>query len=79
MFGYSFVRAGQNKELMAAIMDQMQAFDVEIEGLHTETGPGVLEAALRARQGGEEPLDAPAGHGVQLRPRIMPLLPLPSS
>ncbi len=46
MFGYSFVRAGQNKQLMAAIMDQMQAFDVEIEGLHTETGPGVYEAAL---------------------------------
>lgn len=47
MFGYSWVRAGQNKQLMADILDQMRAFDVEIEGLHTETGPGVYEAAIR--------------------------------
>jgi glutamine synthetase len=47
MFGYSWVRAGQNRELMADIMEQMSAFDIEIEGLHTETGPGVLEAAIR--------------------------------
>jgi glutamine synthetase len=25
-------------------MDEMLAFDVPIEGLHTETGPGVYEA-----------------------------------
>jgi glutamine synthetase len=47
MFGYSWVRSGQNKALMAAILDGMSAFDIEIEGLHTETGPGVYEAALR--------------------------------
>jgi glutamine synthetase len=47
MFGYSVVRAGQNRELMADILDGMAAFDVEIEGLHTETGPGVYEAAIR--------------------------------
>ena len=27
-------------------MDQMAAFGVPIEGLHTETGPGVYEAAI---------------------------------
>jgi glutamine synthetase len=47
MFGYSWVREGQNKDLMAAILDGMSAFDIEIEGLHTETGPGVYEAAIR--------------------------------
>ncbi len=46
MFGYSAVRAGQSRELMGDIMDHMAAFDVEVEGLHTETGPGVFEAAL---------------------------------
>ena len=47
MFGYSWVREGQNRELMADIMEQLAAFDLEIEALHTETGPGVLEAAIR--------------------------------
>jgi glutamine synthetase len=47
MFGYSWVREGQNHALMADILDGMRAFDVEIEGLHTETGPGVYEVAIR--------------------------------
>ncbi len=47
MFGYSALRTGQSRELMADIMDQMAAFGIEVEGLHTETGPGVFEAALR--------------------------------
>ena len=47
MFGYSYVRSGQNRELMASILDDMAAFDIDIEGLHTETGPGVYEAAIR--------------------------------
>jgi glutamine synthetase len=47
MFGYSWLRTGQNRELMADILDKMTAFDVEIEGLHTETGPGVYEVAIR--------------------------------
>jgi glutamine synthetase len=46
MFGYSLLRANQNREFFNAIMDEMQAFNVPIEGLHTETGPGVYEAAL---------------------------------
>ncbi|MCA9619408.1 MAG: glutamine synthetase [Myxococcales bacterium] len=46
MFGYSVLRSGQNRELMADILDHMAAFEVPIEGLHTETGPGVYEAAI---------------------------------
>ncbi len=47
MFGYSWVREGQNGPLMRAILDGMRAFDIEIEALHTETGPGVYEVAIR--------------------------------
>jgi len=46
MFGYSWLRSGQSRELMAAIVDDLTAFEVPIEGLHTETGPGVYEAAI---------------------------------
>ncbi|HKP64906.1 MAG TPA: glutamine synthetase family protein [Polyangiales bacterium] len=46
MFGYSLLRAGQNRQFFNAIMDEMGAFRVPIEGLHTETGPGVFEAAI---------------------------------
>jgi len=47
MFGYSWVRSGQDSDLMRDILDGMRDFDVRIEGLHTETGPGVYEAAIR--------------------------------
>ena len=46
MFGYSLLRATQNQPFFAALMDEMQSFNVPIEGLHTETGPGVYEAAI---------------------------------
>jgi len=47
MFGYSWLREGQNSELCHAILEEMAAFGVDIEGLHTETGPGVYEVAIR--------------------------------
>jgi len=47
MFGYSWLRAGQQREIVHDLIDTLRAFDIEIEGLHTETGPGVYEAALR--------------------------------
>ena len=47
MFGYSWLREGQNSELCHAILDEMEAFGIPIEALHTETGPGVYEVALR--------------------------------
>jgi len=46
MFGYSVIRMGQNLPFFNALMDDLARFDVAIEGLHTETGPGVLEAAI---------------------------------
>jgi glutamine synthetase len=50
MFGYSWVREGQNADLCHAILDDMDRFDIRIEGLHTETGPGVYEAAIQYDQ-----------------------------
>jgi glutamine synthetase len=47
MFGYSWVRSGQNAALCHAILDDMERFGIPIEGLHTETGPGVYEVAIR--------------------------------
>ena len=46
MFGYSLLRASAQAPLMHDLLDQMAAFNVELEGLHTETGPGVYEAAI---------------------------------
>lgn len=46
MFGYSLIRAGQERDFFNALMDELTAFNVPIEGLHTETGPGVYEAAI---------------------------------
>ncbi len=46
MFGYSLLRMNQNRDFFSAIMDEMLAFDIPIEGLHTETGPGVYEVAI---------------------------------
>jgi glutamine synthetase len=47
MFGYSWVRSSQNKDVSHAILDQMRAFEIPIESFHTETGPGVYEVAIR--------------------------------
>jgi glutamine synthetase len=46
MFGYSWVREGQHASLCHAILDDMERFGIPIEGLHTETGPGVYEVAI---------------------------------
>jgi glutamine synthetase len=46
MFGYSVLRASQMGAYFHDLFDLMDQFDVTIEGLHTETGPGVYEAAI---------------------------------
>jgi glutamine synthetase len=46
MFGYSVLRMNQNQPFLNALFDEMAAFRVPVEGLHTETGPGVFEAAI---------------------------------
>ncbi len=47
MFGYSVLRASAQSQLIDEIMRQMKAYDVELEAFHTETGPGVFEAAIK--------------------------------
>lgn len=46
MFGYSVIRLNQNRPFVNALFSEMADFGVPIEGLHTETGPGVFEAAI---------------------------------
>ncbi|WP_418318152.1 glutamine synthetase family protein [Piscinibacter sakaiensis] len=46
MFGYSLLRMADRQPFFNALMDEMAAFGVPLEGLHTETGPGVYEAAI---------------------------------
>jgi len=46
MFGYSLLRLNQSRDYVNALISDLGAFGVPIEGLHTETGPGVLEAAI---------------------------------
>ena len=45
-FGYSILRNSVHAGLMTQILEMAEAMDFPIEGLHDETGPGVLEAAL---------------------------------
>ncbi|RNC79353.1 MAG: glutamine synthetase [Balneola sp.] len=46
MFGYSILRASQNSEYVNDLFESLSNFGVPIEGLHTETGDGVYEAAI---------------------------------
>ena len=46
MFGYSILRTSQNSAFFQDLFDSLQQFGVPLEGLHTETGPGVYEAAI---------------------------------
>ena len=57
-YGYSMLRSTVHAEFYHELLDTCRAMDMELEGLHTETGPGVLEAAIKVddalgrRQGG---------------------------
>lgn len=46
MFGYSILRSSLNNPFFTDLFSLLTKFGVPIEGLHTETGPGVLEAAI---------------------------------
>jgi glutamine synthetase len=46
MFGYSELRTSLNQKFVHEVIDFMEAFNVSLEGMHTETGPGVFEAAI---------------------------------
>ena len=47
MFGYSILRMSENSTYFADLFNLLEAFNVPLEGLHTETGPGVTEAAIQ--------------------------------
>lgn len=46
MFGYSILRSSLKNAFFNDLFDMMCRFDIPLEGLHTETGPGVYEAAI---------------------------------
>lgn len=45
-FGYSVLRNSVHAEVYKEFMEMFARMNIKIEGLHTETGPGVLEAAI---------------------------------
>lgn len=47
MFGYSILRSTLNNPFFTDLFELLNRFNVPLEGLHTETGPGVLEAAIQ--------------------------------
>ena len=51
MFGYSIIRASSRAELIHNIIDAMRDYGIELEGIHTETGPGVYETAIHSEFG----------------------------
>lgn len=46
MFGYSMLRTSVHAEIMREFMEWSETLGTPLEGLHTETGPGVIEGAL---------------------------------
>src|SRR5436189_4891199 len=46
MFGYSVLRASQEGNYFHDLFDSLKKINVPLEGIHTETGPGVYEAAI---------------------------------
>ncbi len=47
MFGYSLIRPAAYSAYYNDLFHLLDRFKVQLEGLHTETGPGVYEAAIR--------------------------------
>ena len=45
-FGYSMIRNSVHSDLYEAILAMGETMDFPIEGIHSETGPGVIEAAI---------------------------------
>ena len=53
-FGYSMLRSGVHADFYAELWSTCEKMRIQLEGLHTETGPGVIEAAIRV----DDALDA---------------------
>ncbi|KAJ3100078.1 hypothetical protein HDU97_002514 [Phlyctochytrium planicorne] len=47
MFGYSLTRPVLNQDYFYDILNTCTDFNIDLEGFHTETGPGVYEAAIQ--------------------------------
>lgn len=46
MFGYSILRSTLKNEFFTDLFDSLKKFNIPLEGIHTETGPGTYEAAI---------------------------------
>jgi len=46
-FGYSMLRSTTHSDFYRGLLATCEAMDFPLEGLHEETGPGVLEAAIK--------------------------------
>jgi glutamine synthetase len=46
-FGYSMLRSGVHSDFYRELWSVCDSMRIELEGLHTETGPGVIEGAIR--------------------------------
>lgn len=46
MFGYSILRSTHGQPYFRTLFEKLEEFKIPLEGLHTETGPGVYEAAI---------------------------------
>ncbi len=76
MFGYSVLRASLKHEFFHSLLDDLEAFNIPLEGLHTETGPGVYEAAIMVsdarEQGDRAALFKTAVKEIAYRHQILP-------
>jgi len=50
-FGYSDLRSGVQSDFYTQLLDACRTANLAIEGLHEETGPGVMEAAIAVLEG----------------------------
>ncbi|WP_297089468.1 hypothetical protein [uncultured Draconibacterium sp.] len=46
MFGYSILRTSLNQSYFNDLFELLHRFNIQLEGMHTETGPGVMEATV---------------------------------
>ncbi len=46
MFGYSILRSSLENPFFSDLFESLKKFNIPLEGLHTETGPGTYEAAI---------------------------------
>ena len=76
MFGYSALRSSFCSPYFHDLMDLMEDFGIPLEGLHTETGPGVYEAAIANcsafEQGDRAALFKTAVKEIAYRHQVMP-------